>query len=313
MSIKHTRLGALALVLGLLTACGSNPSTSSSPTGGGAGSGGSGSSASAVTENATLHAMLPARIRSSGRLVSVDSGSFPPYTIVGTNATSETGASADMAAAVGQLLGVHVESNTVDGLPSELTGIASGRYDFAFGPVGDFMARQGQVDFVDWVQEHVVFAVPKGNPKKITSLSSTCGLKISVQAGGSAEAVVKRQATTCAAAGRPAVQVLSYKDQPTALLAVSAHRADAFFSSQAPLTYFTQHSKGQLQLAGVGQSNGFAKLYQGAVVPKGSALGPVLSKAFAALMADGTYSSIMRKWGLTANELTQPGVNLAVS
>ena len=59
------------------------------------------------------------------------------------------------------------------------------------GPVGDFKSRQEANDFVDWVQEYVVFAVHKGNPKKINSLDDACGARIAVQAGGSAEKVIK--------------------------------------------------------------------------------------------------------------------------
>ncbi|MFD2440363.1 hypothetical protein ACFSS8_10330 [Paracoccus kondratievae] len=72
-----------------------------------------------------------------------------------------TGASADMTDALGKLLGVEIRHETVGGLPALLTGVNSGRYQFAFGPVGDYKPRQENNDFVDWVQEFVVFAVKK--------------------------------------------------------------------------------------------------------------------------------------------------------
>ena len=81
--------------------------------------------------------------------------------------------------------------------------------------------------------------------------------------------MIKAQAEKCAADGKPALEVQSYTDQPTSILSVRSKRADAFFSSQAPLTYFVQQSNGELELAGVGKSNGFDDLFQGAVVPKG--------------------------------------------
>jgi polar amino acid transport system substrate-binding protein len=52
--------------------------------------------------------------------------------------------------------------------------------------------------------------------------------------------VIRKQSRACVAAGKPAIQVQSFSDQPTALLAVRSGRSDAFFSSQAPLTYFLQ-------------------------------------------------------------------------
>ncbi|SDT38447.1 ABC transporter substrate-binding protein [Microlunatus soli] len=259
-----------------------------------------------------LRAMLPADIKKSGKLVSVNSGSFPPYLIVGSDHNT-TGASADLLNALGQLWGVKITEKTVDSLPSELTGISSGRYQMAFGPVGDFKERQQSNDFVDYVQEFVVFAVPKGNPKKITGLESACGAKIAAQAGGSAEKVIKDQQKKCAAAGKPKLTVMSFKDQPSSILAVQSGRADAFFSSQAPLTYFVKESGGKLELAGTGQQNGFEDLYQGAVVKKDSPLVPLLQQSLQKLHDNGSYDAIMKKWGLEANMIDKPGKNMAVS
>lgn len=258
--------------------------------------------------NDELRAKLPESIRSAGKMISVNNGSFPPYEIV--TGTEMSGASADLTDALGQLLGVKIEHATVGGLPALLAGVNSGRYQFAFGPVGDFKSREEANDFVDWVQEFVVFAVQKGNPKAITSLDSACGQRIAVMAGGSAEKVIKVQAEKCKTDGKEPIEVQSYTDQPSSILAVRSKRSDAFFSSQAPLTYFVTQANGQLELTGVGQKNGFENLYQGAVVPKGSPLGPVLRDAVKVLMDNGTYATIMKKWGLENNMLKAPGINL---
>ncbi|MEV0402541.1 ABC transporter substrate-binding protein [Actinoallomurus sp. NPDC050550] len=308
MSKRIVAALAAASVL-TVAGCGANPSEVDG------GSGGKAQGAPAVdlkqTLNKDLNAKLPAKVKAAGKLISVNNGSFPPYEIAGSDGKTLSGASADVATALSQILGVKIEHATVDGLPSELSGIKAGRYDFAIGPIGDFPERETANDFVDWVREFVVFAVPKGNPKHITSITDTCGLRVAVMAGGSAEDVIKKQAQTCVQQKKPAVQVQSYKDQPTSILAVRSGRADAFFSSQAPLTYFVKEAGKALELAGTGQSNGFADLYQGAVVAKGSPLRDVLLEALRELMANGTYKKIMDKWGLSANVLDKPGVNLA--
>jgi polar amino acid transport system substrate-binding protein len=260
------------------------------------------------TVNEQLRARLPENIRAEGKMVSVNNGSFPPYEIV--TGTEMTGASDDLTEAIGQLLGVKIEHATVGGLPALLTGVNSGRYQFAFGPVGDFKSREEANDFVDWVQEFVVFAVQKGNPKSITSLDTACGNRIAVMAGGSAERVIQVQAEKCKADGKEPIVVQSYTDQPSSILSVRSKRAEAFFSSQAPLTYFVSQANGQLELTGVGQKNGFENLYQGAVVPKGSPLGPLLLDAIKVLMDNGTYAAIMKKWGLENNMIKEPGINL---
>jgi len=261
-----------------------------------------------LSVNNELRAKLPETIRSSGKMISVNNGSFPPYEIV--TGTEMSGASADLTDALGQVLGIKIEHETVGGLPALLAGVNSGRYQLAFGPVGDFKTREEANDFVDWVQEFVVFAVQKGNPKAITSLDTACGQRIAVMAGGSAEKVIKVQAEKCASDGKEPIEVQSFTDQPSSILAVRSKRSDAFFSSQAPLTYFVTQANGQLELTGVGQKNGFEYLFQGAVVPKGSPLAPILRDAVKILMDNGTYATIMNKWGLENNMIKEPGINL---
>jgi polar amino acid transport system substrate-binding protein len=156
-----------------------------------------------------------------------------------------------------------------------------------------------------------VFAVHKGNPQNINSLDDTCGKRIAVMAGGSAEQVIRKQSDVCVKAGKPAVTIQSFSDQPTSILAVRSNRSDAFFSSQAPLTYFVDKASGQLELAGKGKSNGFGDIYQGTLVPKDSAIRDVILAGYQKLFDNGTYAIIMKKWGLQDNMVAAPGINLA--
>lgn len=258
--------------------------------------------------NADLNAQLPEEIREAGSMVAVTNGSFPPYEFV--EGRTHTGATADLAQEIAQILGVKIEHATVAGLPALLTGIGANRYQFAMGPVGDFPKRRDANDFVDWVQEYVVFAVKTGNPTGIVDLDTTCGKRVAVMSGGSAERVIIAQSEKCETEGNPAIEIQSYTDQPSSILSVRSDRSDAFFSSQAPLTYFVQQSEGKLELSGVGESNGFPSLVQGAVVPKDSPLAGVLQAAIQILMDNGTYAEIMAEWGLENNMIDAVGINL---
>ncbi|MET3616346.1 polar amino acid transport system substrate-binding protein [Rhizobium aquaticum] len=264
--------------------------------------------AATLTINKDLHARLPKEIRDSGELLSVNNGSIPPWDIV--SGDSVTGASAELLEALGKVLGVRIKHQTVGGQPAIMVGLNSGRYQLAFGPIGDFKSRQGANDFVDWVREYVVFAVQKGNPKGIVSLESSCGHRISVMAGGSAEKVINQQAEKCTAAGKPPIQVQSFNDQPSSILAVRSNRSDAFFASQGPITYFVEQAGGQLELSGVGKSNGFEDLYQGSVLPKGSPLTSIVKDGLQILHDNGTYGAIMKKWKVDGNMIEKVGINL---
>ena len=262
--------------------------------------------------DAALAQELPASVRQSGVLRNVVTGSFVPYTIASSD-NSIDGATADFAKAVGEILGVKVTHTVAQGFAAMLLGIRAGRYDVSLEPCGDFPDREQQNDFADYVQEYVIFAVAKGNPKKVNDIADTCGLRVSVMAAGSAERTMKKQSEACVKAGKPAVKLMSFEGQAAPLLAVRSGRADAFFSSQAPLSHFVGKDAGHLELAAVGRKNGFGNLYQGAVVAKGSAIGPVLVKVFQKLHDNGTYDQIMEKWGLVNNKLAEPGLNVATT
>ncbi len=264
----------------------------------------------AQTMDPALHAKLPAEIQKSGVMISVNNGSFPPYEIV-TGNNSLDGASADLSNALAGVLGVKIEHASVSGLSGILSGMAAGRYQMGIGPIGDYPDRQAKNDFVDFVKEFVVFAVHKGNAQKINSLDDTCGKRIAVMAGGSAEQVIRKQSDVCVKDGKPAVTVQSYSDQPTSILAVRSNRSDAFFSSQAPLTYFVEKANGQLELTGTGKANGFGDIFQGTVVPKDSAVRDAILAGYQKLFDNGTYAIIMKKWGLEENMIAAPGINLA--
>lgn len=259
-----------------------------------------------------LNARLPAAIKDAGVIRNCVIGSFSPYTITRADKSIE-GAAMDITKALGEVLGVKIETTKIAGHSATMLGLKSGRYDVAIEPVGDYPDREANYDFVDYVREYVVFAVKKGNPKGIRSIADTCGLKVSVMAAGSAERVIKEQSKACVKEGKKPVTVLSFEGQAAPAMALTSGRADAFFSSQAPLTYFVSQSGGRLELAAVGQKNGFGDIWQGAVVMKGNPLGPVILDGLKVLFANGTYKAVMEKWNLDYNQLEAPGMNLATA
>jgi len=253
---------------------------------------------------------LPKEIRDRKEITIVNYGSQPPWYIPASGSAPLTGAAVDMEDALSKLLGVKIKRETVSGLPAVLTGLSAGRFDMALGPAGDTKERQAANDLVDWVQEEVVFTVQKGNPAGIKSLADTCGKRVALLAGGAATKVATKKSEACVANGQKALELQTYQDLPTMILAVQSNRADAGYSSAALMNYFVIQSGGALELQGLGEDNGFPLLYQGAVLPKGSQLTPVILAAFEKLIQDGTYDQIMTKWKLDTNK-TKPGLNLA--
>lgn len=113
-----------------------------------------------------------------------------------------------------------------------LTSISSGRADI--GPmlyVTD--ARLKQIAFVASVQVQDGSVVKKGNPKKITSLDSLCGLTVAAAAGTyEAATIVPEQTAKCTAAGKPAVNMLTVQNTDNSIQAVRSGRADIYLTEK---------------------------------------------------------------------------------
>jgi polar amino acid transport system substrate-binding protein len=266
-----------------------------------------------VKFNQDLHDALPQSVLDAGKLTVASFNAQPPWVVPSDNPNEFTGVTADFAGALEKLLGVKLERHALAGLAEIKTGIQAERFDFAFGPTGDSLEAQKTLDFLDWVREHVVFAVPAGNPLGLNTLEDTCGVRMAVIAGGTAELVLKDTNAECVKAGKAPAKILTFAQQPAAILAVQSDRADAYFSSQALLTFYVQQEGSGLELAATKQDNGFPDFFQGAAFPKKSELLPVMLDAFRALQEAGVYQDILTEWGLKDAILDEIGVNLRTS
>ncbi|MCX4098181.1 transporter substrate-binding domain-containing protein [Nocardia sp. alder85J] len=307
MNIRATALAVIVAVAGsaaLLAGCGSSTSTSSSSTS---------SAAAAQIPDAKfrqdLHDALPAEIKSAGRL-RLAAFQFPPYEYYKEDGKTPQGIYVQVADALKKVLGVDVDLNIEPSIADIATALGSGRDDASLSSLADLPTTEESFDFADWLKEYVAFMVKKGNPKHITGLDATCGTSIATLQGGPSEQVLKKKTTECVQQGRRPIDIKTFPDQNTAVLAVRSGRADAAFSQQVPLGYYVSQDSG-FELAGTNQSNGFPDLYFGAYALKGKPVLNVLLGAFEALRTDGVYDALLKQYGLQANRIDQFGINLS--
>lgn len=251
-------------------------------------------------------ALLPPDIKNAGRLTVVYGGPQPPFYL--PNQGSVQGVAVDMGNAMADLMGLKLDFLNIGSLPSLIAALDAGRADLSIGPWGDTAERQKVGTFIDWINDHVAFLVSHDNPKNIDGLHTVCGTTIAVVAGGQATRVMKEQSDRCVAEGKPAVDMRTFQDWATSVLAVSSGRVDAYFSSVPGMVYYTQEND-DLKIVGTQHANGFADLPMGAIVRKGSGLEAAVKAAFERLLADGTYDKIMDEAELGLEKVDAIGVN----
>jgi polar amino acid transport system substrate-binding protein len=298
--------GLIALALGA-AACGSSSSggsqTVTPPS--------SGSTSSAATapagSNPAAVALVPASIKSKGSITVAADATYAPDEFLASNGTTVVGMDADLAKAIGKELGLSVSVKNVT-FNAIIPGLVDGRYDLGMSSFTDTKAREKQVNFVTYFQAGTSFFEKAQGGPPVTGLASLCGRKVAVESGTTEETDAKAQAKKCPSGKN--LQVLSFNTQSEANTALAAGRADVGMADSPVAGYQVAQSHGMFKL--VGTSYGTAPY--GIAVPKqAGTMDKAVLAAVTDLMSNGTYTTILKRWGLQAGAISNPVINGAIS
>ena len=302
MSVRKTQLrvfvtSVVFLASGLLAAACSSTGTGTST-----------SSAAPSKAVSSIAAQVPASIRANGTLTVAADATYAPNEYIASDGHTVVGMDADLAKALGQVMGLKV--NVVNAtFNTIIPGIVSGKYDLGMSSFTDTKARQQTVDFVTYFVAGTSFYVKSSGGPNITSLADLCGHKVAVEKGTTQQADAQAQAGKCKSAGKAAVSLEIFNDQNAVNLALSSGRADVAMADSPVAAYQVKQSGGTFKLSG--QPYGDAPY--GIAMPKNNGMAKPVQAALKALIANGTYKSILDKWGVQTGAITNPVINGATS
>jgi len=301
--MKRLSVVAVIAVVGLFAAaCGSNDNggaitpkgtTTSRPSTAGAGS---------------LKSKLPTAIANAGVIKVGSDVAYAPNEFFKEGTQEAQGMDVDMADALGTKLGVKFQftNSTFDGL---ITAINAGRFDVAISSMSDTKKRQDSgVDFVDYFNAGTSIIVQKGNPKKINKLDDLCGQTIGLQRGTTQEDVAKTQDKKCQSSGKGGLNILTFDKDTDALQSLKAGRSVADMNDFPVAAYNAKTSNNGNDFEVVGEQIEAGPY--GIAVPKtNEQLRNAIQEALQAIIADGTYDSVLAKWNLQQGALKTAAIN----
>ena len=290
--------GTVFLFIAVLAAgCGSGTGTSTGTT----------SPASPSGEVSSIAAQVPAAVKAKGTLAVAADATYAPNEFIGSDGHTVVGWDADLAKALGQVLGLKINmvNATFDTI---IPGLVSGKYQLGMSSFTDTKARQATVDFVTYFVAGTSFYVKANGGPSITSLAGLCGHKVAVEKGTTQQADAQAQASKCQSAGKP-VTVEIFNDQNAVNLALSSGRADVAMADSPVAAYQVKQSGGTFKLSG--QPYGTAPY--GIAIPKNNGMAKPVLAALKHLMANGTYMKILDKWGVQEGAISNPAINGAAS
>jgi polar amino acid transport system substrate-binding protein len=283
---------------GSSAAASSAPSSAASSPVAAASSASGGSSDSAAS-------LVPAAIKSKGTLTVATDATYAPNEFIKPGTSTIIGLDPDLAVALGKQLGLKL--NLVNAsFDTIIPGMQSGKYDMGLSAYTDTKAREKVVDFVVYYQTGESFFVKSSDTATYAGLESLCGKKVSVETGTTEQADAQAQSAKCTAAGKPKVEVLSFADQNAANLAVSSGRADLGFADTQVVGYMITQSNGEFKETG----NPVNVTPSGIALPKGNGMAPAIQAALKNLIADGTYATIFKQWGMEMNMIPASKVEI---
>jgi len=235
-----------------------------------------------------LHNALPEEYRKNGINAAVFND-WAPDEFLDADGTLK-GWSIDIAHEMEKRLGVKF-TYTPTSFDAIIPGLMAKRFDAGFSSFGTTEERLKTLDFVSQRKIGSSFAYPKNSSLDIKTIEEACGLRVAVL-NGSWDIPLLEKINKEECAKKPMV-LQTFRDQAQADLAVRAGRVDATVTSSVKLAY--QASRGsdikvsELLLNPVDSCIG---------IRKGDPLGQVMTDAIQSMIDDGTYRTIMEKWGI---------------
>lgn len=292
ISTKLTvRMAAVAAVAALaLTGC-----TTASQDGGAESSGGASQAASfdptTVAKDDALIALLPASVKDKDTLTVGSDTSYEPAEFLDKDGQTPIGYDVDIAKAIAATLGKKAEVQTAD-FSSILPKLGT-VYDLGISSFTITPERSEAVNFVSYFNAGVMWAVQKGNPKAI-SMDDLCGKKIGVQTGTVEEDPdVKDRSAKCVADGKPAIEIVSLKNQTDVTTRLVGGTIDAMSADTPIINNALAKTNDQLETLG----EAYDSAEQGIAIAKSDTeFAGVIEKVMNKLIEDGSYTKILTSW-----------------
>lgn len=176
-------------------------------------------------------------------------GETPPYSMRDPKDFNNlVGLDNDMARAAFACIGVPVDF-VVGAWSGLLPAVIAGQADVMWDTLYYTPERGEQADFVVYLRAATGGLVQKGNPKKIKSLDDVCGARATAGLGTTEEAVFRDLSKKCVAAGKPAIEIVSFPDIPAGARLVKNDRADLLMIDLGLVNSFIAADRDAYELA----------------------------------------------------------------
>lgn len=263
-----------------------------------------------ASKNPQAIAAIPADFKfvTPGKFTVASAVGGPPLNTYATDAKTVVGSDPDYASAIADSLGLELQIIPVAWADWPL-GLTSGKYDAVISNVGVTEQRKEKFDFSSYRRGGHGFFVRLDSPlKSISEPKDAAGLRVIVGAGTNQERILLRWSQENVKAGLKPLELQYYDDEATQLIALQSGRADVIVQPHSTLVFIAKRDK-NIRRVGILSAGWPEKSDVAITTRKGSGLANALTIATNGLIADGTYTKILERWGLVDEALPRSETN----
>ncbi len=190
-----------------------------------------------------------------------------------------------------------------------LTSLSAGAFDVVASSVIDSTAREKTVDFVDYLLVGTGMLVKEGNPLRLFTLSSLCGMTVPFEINTVQQTDVTEASGECMRVHLGKIDALVENSVEQGIADLANGRATAYINDYSIVAYLARTIGGghAYQVAG----RQFAVRPYGIALPKNRrSLRDDIQRALVAVIADGTYDALLKKWGLEQTAMRSARINV---
>jgi polar amino acid transport system substrate-binding protein len=256
-----------------------------------------------VMSAAALAIELPAEIAKRGSIKVALVPNYPPMEFRDPATNALSGFDIDLGEAIGRKLGVKIEwqeTSFAEFMPS----ISTGRVDAILSGFTDYASRHEIASFVDYLRSGPKFFVQQSRAAEFKDLAAFCGRKV----GASRRTMFPAEIAAWSEknCGSNPIQFVGTDGSADARTQLKQGRIDAAVQGNETLPYLMDLEPGTYAPVG----DPIATQFTGIAVPvKEKALQQVMLEAVDALIADGTYRTLLAKWKLSDNAIEKASIN----
>ncbi len=224
---------------------------------------------------------------------------YPPQEFTSPPNNEATGFDIDLVQAIAQHMGLKATIVNAK-FDSIIDSLVAKRFDVVISAVTINPDRQKKVDFVPYFNAGESLLVQQGNPKNIKVVSDLCGQEVGVQNGTVEQTDLQTASDACKKAGKPEIKITVLQDETAVVQLLATNRVVATYQDSPVTDYYLKQNPGRFAVGG----SVVNAAEEGIVVRKGdTTMFKAVQDAFDALKANGTYHSIISKWGLTSGAI----------